>query len=108
MEKGYRLDCTFNHFQIRIVNGFWGHRNEAFNMFSEKTKNWATMDKETFMKKINDMSNSSINFKAHTLSSPKCCEAIWTMFSTLRNEFVPAINYCDELKRKIEVNVIGA
>ena len=108
MEKGYRLDCTFNHFQIRIVNGFWGHRNEAFTMFSEKTKNWMTMDKETFMKKMNDMANSSINFKAQTLSSPKCCEAIWTMFSTLRNEFVPAIKYCDELKRKMEVNVIGA
>jgi hypothetical protein len=108
MEKGYRLDCTFNHFQIRIVNGFWGHRNEAFNMFSEKTKGWMTMDKATFMKKMNSMANSSINFKVQTLSSPKCCEAIWAMFSTLRNEFVPAIKYCDELKRKMEANVVGA
>jgi hypothetical protein len=77
-------------------------------MFSEKTKNWTIMDKETFMEKMKKMSNSSIAFKAQTLSSPKCCEAIWTMFSTLRNEFVPAIKYCDELKRKMEVNVIGA
>jgi hypothetical protein len=78
-------------------------------MFSEKTKNWITMNKEEFMKELEKINNNSFgNFKVKTLSSPECCEAIWTMFSTLRNEFVPAINYCDELKRKIEVNVIGA
>ena len=109
MKRVYGLKYQYNKFQIRIINGFWGHRNESFNMFSEKTKNWITMNKEEFMKELEKINNNSFgNFKVKTLSSPECCEAIWTMFSTLRNEFVPAINYCDELKRKIEVNVIGA
>ena len=108
MDKSYNSIGIYNHFQIRIVNGFQGHRNESFNIFSKKTKNWATMDKETFMEKMKKMSNSSVDFKAQTLSSPKCCEAIWTMFSTLRNEFIPAIKYCDELENKIKTNHIGA
>lgn len=109
MRKSYWLKSSYDKFQIRIINGFYGRRDESFNIFSEKTKNWMYMDKEEFMKKVESIANNSFtDFKVKILTSPELLEVIWTMFSTLRNEYVPAVEYCDNLKNEIVTKIIGA
>jgi hypothetical protein len=101
--------CQYHGINFRTINAFYGHHLQAFYIFSDKTKNLFTMDKQEFMDNMEKIKiRSKDEWKLELFNNDNYINVLWKIFSETRQHFLGQLDIVKDELIHTSTSVIGA